>query len=105
MDFEIVTDRGKMYDLARQYPLIYNLMTRVEMRQITFEQAMMTAVVVLLTENESLQQAVVGLMAQSATSLNLEEGILVAKRLSPTQRREIEQIVAQVIKTGRNLAK
>lgn len=94
---DIVTDKNKVYEIARDDPIVYNLLTRVELGQINFEQAMIAGVVILSQRGEELQKLVTGLVATSVEHKVLTTMREVGQGLSPAQKKDIEKIINRAI--------
>lgn len=62
---EIITDKNKIYEIARNDPVVHTLITMVELGQITFEQAMMSGVAILADRCAEMQKVAVDAMAYS----------------------------------------
>lgn len=97
---KLITDKTKVYEIARNDPVIYNLLTRVELGQITFEQAMIAGVVILSEKSDDLQKMVVGLLATSVEHKDLLTMRAVGRGLSPAQQKDIEQKINRAIRSG-----
>ena len=68
---QIITDKKAIYELGRNDPAVYRLLTMVELGQITFEQAMMSGVSILSEQNAELHKMCTGLVATSAQITSL----------------------------------
>lgn len=97
---DIITDKNKVYEIARNDPVVYSLLTRVELGQISFEQAMIAGVVILSQRGEELQNLVTGLVATSVEHKVLPTMREVGQGLSPAQKKDVEQIINRAIKSG-----
>lgn len=97
---QIITDSQAIYELGRNDPVIYRLLTMVELGQITFEQAMMSGVLILSEQNAELRKLCFGLVATSAQITVIPTVREVGRGLSPAQEKDIEQIVSRALRSG-----
>lgn len=97
---EIVTDKNKIYEIARNDPVLYNLLTYVELGQISFEQAMIAVVSILSDENAKLRQIVNGLVATSVDHRFLPTKREVGRGLTLAQQKDVEKIINRAIRSG-----
>lgn len=92
-----VIDKNKVYEIGRNDPVVYHLLTMVERGDITFEQAMMSGVSILSEQNAELRKLAAGLVA---TSAQIDLSRKVGQGLSPAQEKDIEKIINRALKSG-----
>lgn len=97
---QTITDKKAIYELGRNDPVVYRLLTMVKLGQITFEQAMMSGISILSEQNSELRKMCTGLVATSAQITSLPTLREVGRGLSPAQEKDIEKIINRALHSG-----
>lgn len=97
---QTITDKKAIYELSLNDPIVYRLLIMVELGQITFEQAMMSGVSILSEQNAELLKMCTGLVATSAQITSLPTLREIQRGLSPSQEKDIEQIINRALHSG-----
>jgi len=96
---KIITDKNKIYEIARNDPVVHTLMKMVELGQITFEQAMMSGVGILADQCAEMQKIAVDAMAHSIQPHAFQQSVYWTG-LTVEQKEEISKIIMRALAKG-----
>ena len=98
--YDILTNKEKIFEIARNDPSVYHLLQMVQLKEITFEQAMMSGVSILSEQNAELRKLCSSLVATSVHIITPSTLHEIGHGLSPAQKKDVEQIINRAIKAA-----